>query len=308
MEDSKQLFISPAACLSELIDHYWFASVFGTAQSEHYQVHIPLGCIDMYGYYQGSKHQRIKDENSIDIPSLFFIGSRNIDKRVTFANFSIPFKGFRVRFTTSGFYKIFGIPASELYNEVYAVEEVLGNIIKTLQEKIELSKNENEIRIILDQFFCRCLLLNNFKNCRTSLPSCALDLIHKSHGTIRVNLISEKLGISERSLVDKFRIITGLSPKEYCKNTQIFNIIRKISFNKIINWTELALENGYYDQAHFVNEFKKATSVTPEHFQRNINKSIVFGNGILVFRYSNSLDQIYQEMIDAEHNFKKTNT
>lgn len=99
--------------------------------------------------------------------------------------------------------------------------------------------------------------------------------IKSSLGEIGIKGLAEDLGISQSSLERGFRSRVGLSPKEYTGLIRFRNIFK--FYNSSSSLTELALEAGYYDQAHFIREFKKKTGFSPKQwFRRNANSGLDF--------------------------------
>lgn len=76
-------------------------------------------------------------------------------------------------------------------------------------------------------------------------------------------------GVSPRHLRRLFLDQTGLSPKRLCRVLRFQRVIRKLEHGPPRSWADLALDCGYYDQAHMINEFREFSGVTPaEYFGR----------------------------------------
>ena len=91
-------------------------------------------------------------------------------------------------------------------------------------------------------------------------------MIYKSKGNITVKDISDREVISERQIRRIFNNWIGINPKTFCKIVRFQNTINTKRLPQEINWINLALESGYYDQTHFINEFKELSGITPEKF------------------------------------------
>lgn len=92
----------------------------------------------------------------------------------------------------------------------------------------------------------------------------ALQLIYSSKGTIRIQELKNKLNISESPLEKRFRAAVGSPAKKFILTVRLQNLMkRRRSFTSL---TELALDAGYFDQSHFIKQFKAFAGSTPEQF------------------------------------------
>ena len=84
----------------------------------------------------------------------------------------------------------------------------------------------------------------------------------------RVSDLSLDLNISSRTLLNRFNDKIGLSPKELMR---IFRINSALDIKKHMpqNLTDLAFKLGYFDQAHFIHDFKQTLGITPEQYFKN---------------------------------------
>lgn len=90
--------------------------------------------------------------------------------------------------------------------------------------------------------------------------------IFAHNGVVSLGDLVRKSTLSERHFRRKFKEIVGVTPKYYCKVIQfnsVFEIIKSGSSEKI---HALALDCGYYDQAHFINDFNRFVGKSPSHF------------------------------------------
>jgi AraC-like DNA-binding protein len=93
----------------------------------------------------------------------------------------------------------------------------------------------------------------------------------------RVEDISARLNISSARLRELFRNHVGLSPKELIKIRRINESFRIKEHNED-SLTGLAYKLDYFDQAHFIHEFKEATGITPKQYFRNPKLTFDFYN------------------------------
>jgi methylphosphotriester-DNA--protein-cysteine methyltransferase len=92
----------------------------------------------------------------------------------------------------------------------------------------------------------------------------AINLIVSSNGTLRINELSQRLYISQSPLEKRFRKIVGATPKKFSSIIRINSVINNPVPNNSL--TELGYASGYFDQSHFIKDFKTFTGQTPEQF------------------------------------------
>lgn len=85
---------------------------------------------------------------------------------------------------------------------------------------------------------------------------------------IRLEDLSNIINISKFYLIKKFNDYYGLSPHQYITNLRINHAKRLLQTNK--DFVSVAIESGFYDQSHFIKNFKEYTGVTPMIYKRNI--------------------------------------
>jgi transcriptional regulator GlxA family with amidase domain len=81
--------------------------------------------------------------------------------------------------------------------------------------------------------------------------------------------VAADAGLSRRRFAQLFREQIGLTPKLYCRLRRFQNVRRQISLDTPVDWADLALAGGSCDQAHFVNEFRSFSSISPSAYLAN---------------------------------------
>src|SRR5690606_36668043 len=82
----------------------------------------------------------------------------------------------------------------------------------------------------------------------------ALELIYQSKGLVKINALSKQLNISQSPLEKRFRKIIGTSPKKFAALVRFRNIIQNGDASPSL--TALGYDGGFFDQSHFIKEFK----------------------------------------------------
>lgn len=168
-----------------------------------------------------------------------------------------------IYFTEIGFTHFASHPANELFNLSLSLEDVFDKkSVAEVEEKLALASTDNQRIKIVEQF-----LLSQLKDIQTDkLIVEAVKLIYQSKGTIRINQLNEKLYISQSPFEKRFRKVVGTSAKKFASIVRFNAVIDNLNQSKTL--TEICYENNFFDQAHFIKDFKQFTGDTPENFKR----------------------------------------
>jgi AraC-like DNA-binding protein len=85
----------------------------------------------------------------------------------------------------------------------------------------------------------------------------------------RIDQVVGETGLSHKQFIECFRREVGLTPKRYCRIRRFQRVLDEIHAGRPVNWTELALAGGYFDQAHFINEFRVFSGLNPRAYLRD---------------------------------------
>ncbi len=155
-------------------------------------------------------------------------------------------------------------PLHELFSQSISLDNfVLKSELLVLEGKLWEAKTDIARIKVVETFLISRLKQTSPDN----IVSAALEHIHKSKGQIKINDLIKELNISQSPLEKRFRQIVGTSPKKYASIVRMKNVIQ--SSKRENTMTELGYEAGFYDQAHFIKEFKSFTGDTPDAFFKN---------------------------------------
>lgn len=75
--------------------------------------------------------------------------------------------------------------------------------------------------------------------------------------------VVDRIGLSQRRFIELFRDQIGLSPKSFCRVRRFQRVLQTVHRSKAVDWAQVALDGGYYDQAHFIHDFQAFAGMTP---------------------------------------------
>jgi AraC-like DNA-binding protein len=91
----------------------------------------------------------------------------------------------------------------------------------------------------------------------------ALECFTRQLDNITVGKVTAEVGLSRRRLIEIFTEQIGMTPKIFCRVRRFQRAINEIQRRRALPWTEIATGCGYYDQAHFINDFREFCGITP---------------------------------------------
>lgn len=185
---------------------------------------------------------------------------------------------FVVRFHPNGFIPFTTMPIKEMENKPISLNTLYGNEGADLQEKIINADSTSQRIQIIERF-----LLDRLKDSKTidEIIKSTIDTIFESKGQVSVTELSQINDIHRRQLVRKFSKTIGLSPKQLSKTIRLQATLKSLLNQKRSKLTDLAYDNEYYDQSHFIKDFKEFTGISPKEFYGDdLRMSLIFDKKI----------------------------
>jgi len=168
-----------------------------------------------------------------------------------------------VYFTEIGFTHFATHPANELFNVSLSLDNVFDrNSVAEAEEKLAAATTDKNRIKVVEQF-----LVSQLKDIETDkLIVEAVKLIYQSNGTIRIKELNEKLFISQSPFENRFRKVVGTTAKKFASIVRFNTVLNNLNNAKSL--TEICYDNNFFDQAHFIKDFKQFAGDTPENFKR----------------------------------------
>ena len=178
---------------------------------------------------------------------------------------SNPFSVVAVSFKPGGGFPFFGVPADAVANSSVPLDALLG------LEAFDLRDRLMEARTSLDRFQAlqRFLLGRLGVHAgRSAAVRYALRRFHDEDRVPRVAHIAEQVGWTAKKLIATFRREVGLAPKAYCRLARFRNVLATLEQDDDVDWSDVALACGYFDQPHFNHDFKEFSGFSPSEYLR----------------------------------------
>lgn len=165
-----------------------------------------------------------------------------------------------VRFLPTMFPQLFKINASDISNRFEQLHNVVPDVSVFIADNFHSHLTIEQIRATFDSYFIHLVENTSFDN--DSRLYNAIEKILQEFGVVNIALDLDT-GISQRQLRRLFAYYIGDTAKTFAKVVRFQNILRAKPSSQSLRQNKLFFDVGYYDQAHFIKEFKNFYGVTP---------------------------------------------
>ncbi len=165
-----------------------------------------------------------------------------------------------IRFLPTMFPQLFNINAMELSNRYEHLYSVVPHLSHFISNNFHENQRQEEIKTLLDKHFLDHIAKTTFDNDNRLYG--ALKTILENFGVLDVEKDLDT-GISPRQLRRLFEFYVGDTAKTFCKVIRFQHILNAKPSNQSLRQNKLFVDAGYYDQSHFIKEFKNFYGVTP---------------------------------------------
>lgn len=155
--------------------------------------------------------------------------------------------------------ELFGLNMTDYTDLVTGIRHIGHAGLQRLRKLIMGAMDENALKTLLDNFFM------SFGRSEHQPLAAVIEYIMIHNGLLKVKDMTAFAGISERQLERLFKRYIGLSPKYYARIIRFNYIFELISSGKS-SWMEVVYHSGYYDQSHFIRDFKAFTGEDPSAY------------------------------------------
>ena len=229
---------------------------------------VPHGRIELI-IHLNDLHCELVDENGwSQTPDYMLIGLITRPMPVRFVG---RVEVFSIRFKPDGLYNIFGVPASLFLERFEDMSLVLPLDFKEFCHRMREGITIDDLIILAERYLAKCL--NKHKNSFTYVNKAA-QLIRSSYD-IKIEEVTDQVFISQRQLERGFKDKMGISPKHYLRISRINEVLKLLSTKPHFDLTSIAYHCGYFDQAHFIKDFRSITGVSPSVFMKKKHEFLV---------------------------------
>jgi AraC-like DNA-binding protein len=188
---------------------------------------------------------------------IYFIGIRDVP--VTLGSPQGVTGNIGIELTTEGAYRFLQVPMYHLTNNLFSFSDLYGSEGTGLIHKMNDEEKPKQKVKLIQQFLFQQLLKENKSN---SILNFSVNFISSLHGLTTIKQLERKTGYSKRYLDLIFKNHLGISPKTLATIQRFQHFYKKMESDST-NIYEL-----YYDQSHFIKEFKRYTGFSPRQYTK----------------------------------------
>lgn len=223
----------------------------------------PLGYNYVGHLFRGNVLFRVNGEEGIAGPGFYFTTqneSMDVESRYTGG---LGYMMAELYPTTM--YRLFGVPVGRQKGLMAPWADLLGaNQVDVLTDGLRSASTRDQRKAAFDMLFREMIA-----TARPPVPKidAAVKLIGDTQGRIKIAELCDRLSMTPRSLSRRFRHMTGFTPKFYTRIVQLHATLGKINADDQKTLSDVALENGYFDQAHFIRTVHEFFGFTPRTYR-----------------------------------------
>ena len=230
---------APPERLKQFVECFWTHKP-GNSISE-YAV-LPDGCVDIVYSPNVARELQV-------------VGTMTSARR-----FALSAGGFQfgVRFRPAMSQAFLPVPGLDTTDQLIDLSDIWGSDARRLTEQISEAQSVRQ---------CIGLIEERLRNpSEVTLVQRLCASIVEQDGQVRIDDLAFEAGLSARQLRRLFLEQVGLSPKHFCRVIRFRSSLARLPQPGRGDWARVALDCGYYDQAHFINEFRQFSGYTPGEF------------------------------------------
>jgi AraC-like DNA-binding protein len=180
-----------------------------------------------------------------------------------------------IDFTPIGYYRFFKFPLKTYMFNEDILSEAFGNDAKQFFEVVFTIPDFQKRGKLIEEY-----LMARVIPCNTIFLEECLYTIQNTGGEIKLKELSSYMKCSEKKIVRSFLTFFDLTPKDYIRIVKFRKALASLNGNHSKSLTSISYESNYYDQSHFIRDFKFFTERTPKEIREvllDIKQNVLVG-------------------------------
>jgi len=255
----------PPQILSDIVCHYW--TLDGKVSIDKTYIHRTLAnfCPELIFHYGGPFEELVADKITKTFTTGIHGQTDQIRRFTAKENYGI----FGVLLQPYAIPMLFGISSSEFKNELVDLT-LLGQDGKDITDQMMMAKdNAHRLQLI------NCFLEKRIREFDRPEIVYATQKVYALNGLVNIKDLADRSSLSPRQFERTFKHHIGFSPKSFARIVRFRSLIDRYKKGDS-TLTKVAYDFGYYDQAHFIQEFKQFSGYNPHAYFSGEAKDVFY--------------------------------
>jgi AraC-like DNA-binding protein len=244
---------APCAALAALVEHYWHVAWDMRGNPPQAQETLP--------------HPNVHLVVEHDAAGIYGVHTARYTKQLAGQGFA-----FGIKFRPGGFQPFLGAPLATIADSRLAPDTVFAGAGLDYVRQIRACADA-PARFTAAEAFLLARLPQLPIHADVARANALVAAIAADTGMLTVDALAEQAGLNQRSLQRLFQHYVGVSPKWVIKRYRMHEAVAQLQAGMPVKLAQLALDLGYFDQAHFINEFTALVGKPPGEYLRQLSAS-----------------------------------
>lgn len=234
----------PSPALSDFVQRYWIIEWDLRGQPPFAQETVPYYCVNLVFEADGGR--------------IWGIPRSKFRRELTGTG-----RVFGIKFTPAGFHPFARQPVSRFTDSAVPVVEIFG--VEAAGLELLSLPDPCQMIALAEHFLCQ---RQPADDPQVGFINRLIEYIAAHREITKVEDVAQISGVSKRGLQRLFNQYVGVSPKWVIRRCRLHEAVERLTQGEVNDWPQVALELGYFDQAHFIKDFKAVVGLTPAEYAR----------------------------------------
>jgi len=173
-----------------------------------------------------------------------------------------------IKVAPGGLRALLGVPAIELRDRTVSLGDVWGRSAALLTERILSAKTtEARYEILQAELIRRSRAFSRHDDSALRVAQ----VIERRRGQVSIAELCRTTGLAQRTLLSRFDEWVGVTPKQLARTSRLRAVLARVEPATEVAWADVALDCGFYDQAHLIHEFQALTGKSPARYRDELD-------------------------------------
>ncbi|GAB3989929.1 hypothetical protein GCM10028807_15980 [Spirosoma daeguense] len=263
----KYVKLAPPASLQKYVQYFWVLEQHSTENALRTFRPITDGCPGLM--LQLNENTTVFDQDKKELPLFCLYGQTIRHREIQTSN---PFNVMGICFSPGALKAVFGFDANELTDTCTDLNDLLTKQTSFLPEQFWLATSTEQRIDLVSNYLIQQIERN--ASAVDTLTDYALHQLIRSAGNVSMKALQTELNVSERQLERRFRQTVGISPNLFARICRFQASLHQLKNSRFDKLSDIAFDNGYADQSHFIRTFKEFAGFSPFRYRNQSNEVV----------------------------------